>query len=259
MAIKRVLHGVAVTMVAVVFVSGGVFAAQDRDTMFQVATLDGLMAGLYDGLWTLSQIKARGDFGVGTFDRLDGEMIALDGKFYRVAVDGKVNLVAGKETTPFSCITFFDNDGSIAVPAGTGLNTLTSLLDSMLPTLNVYQAIRIDGEFTYMKTRSVPAQTKPYPPLGAVTQKQAVFEFNNVRGTMVGIRGPYYVKGANLPGYHFHFLTKDRRAGGHVLEVTTGAVKAIYDQTRDFRVVLPPSADFDKADFTAPAPVGHSE
>ncbi len=254
----RVLGLCLAVLVAVSLLSGGV-CARDRETMFQVATLDGLMAGLYDGSWTFNQLKAHGDFGIGTFDRLDGEMIALDGRFYRVAFDGKVNLVPGKETTPFSCITFFDNDGAIDIPAGTDLKSLPALLDSKLPTSNVYQAIRIDGVFSYVKTRSVPAQAKPYPPLAEVTPKQAVFEFSDVAGTVVGIRGPYYVKGANLPGYHFHFITKDRKAGGHVLDLTTGTVKAAYDETRNYTVIIPPSPDFDKSDFTMPAPTAHAE
>ncbi len=253
------IYGLCLVVLVAVSLLSGAVCAGDRETMFQVATLDGLMAGLYDGSWTFNQLKSHGDFGVGTFDKLDGEMIALDGKFYRVAVDGKVNLVPGKETTPFSCITFFDKDGTIDIPAGTDFKSLPALLDSKLPTTNVYQAIRIDGEFTYMKTRSVPAQAKPYPPLAEVTKKQAVFEFSNVTGTIVGIRGPYYVKGANLPGYHFHFITKDRKAGGHVLDLTIGTVKATYDETRNYTVIVPPSSDFDKTDFTVPPSTAHVE
>ena len=88
------------------------------------------------------------------------------------------------------------------------------------PPKTCFYAVMIQGEFSYVKTRSVPAQEKPYPPLAEVTKNQPTFEFTDVTGTMVGFRCPPYVTGINVPGYHLHFLTDDRTAGGHLLEFT---------------------------------------
>ena len=48
-----------------------------------------LLDGIYDGDFYMSEAKEHGDFGIGTFNRLDGELIGFDGEFYRLRSDGK--------------------------------------------------------------------------------------------------------------------------------------------------------------------------
>jgi len=43
--------------------------------MFQIGTFGALSAGRYDGIEPIGLLGKHGDFGVGTFDRLDCEMI----------------------------------------------------------------------------------------------------------------------------------------------------------------------------------------
>lgn len=93
-----------------------------------------------------------------------------------------------------------------------------------------------------MKTRSVPAQVKPYPKLAEVTEKQSIFEFDNIEGTIVGFYCPSYVDGINVPGYHLHFLTKDRNAGGHILDFTVENASVQVDYTPEFLMQLPDSS-----------------
>ena len=128
---------------------------------------------------------------------------------------------------------------------------LETFLDTVLPTENIFYAIKIDGTFSFMKTRSVPAQEKPYPPLAEVTPHQAVFEFENVEGTVIGFRCPDYVSGLNVSGYHLHFLTADRGEGGHVLELEIADAVASLDCTSAFTMVLPDEGTgFYTIDFT---------
>ncbi len=47
-----------------------------------------LLDGIYDGVISFEELKERGDFGIGTFDQLDGEMIAFDNEFYHLRSDG---------------------------------------------------------------------------------------------------------------------------------------------------------------------------
>ena len=56
--------------------------------LFQTSTIDALLGGNYEGDVSFAELRARGDFGLGTFDALDGEMVALDGDFYQVKADG---------------------------------------------------------------------------------------------------------------------------------------------------------------------------
>ena len=86
--------------------SGALQAAEPRQ-LFQTSTLQALMAGVYDGDLTFQALARHGDFGLGTFDALDGEMIALDGTFYQIKADGRVSPVAGAMKTPFAAVTFF--------------------------------------------------------------------------------------------------------------------------------------------------------
>ncbi|MCL6449529.1 MAG: acetolactate decarboxylase [Armatimonadetes bacterium] len=114
----------------------------------------------------------------------------------------------------------------------------------------MFYAIRIDGTFSYVKTRSVPEQAKPYPPLAEVTKNQPVFEMRNVRGTVAGFYCPPYVEGLNVPGYHLHFVAEDRRQGGHLLECSFQEGKVQMDQTREFYLTLLAGSDFAVADLT---------
>jgi len=106
------------------------------------------------------------------------------------------------------------------------------------------------GQFSFMKTRSVPAQSKPYPPLAEVTKTQPEFEFNNVEGEIVGFYCPAYAQGINVTGLHLHFLTADRTGGGHILafEITNATLEIGY--LSDYRLILPTSGDFLGSDFT---------
>lgn len=228
---------------------GVVHAADGRDVLMQVSTIDALMNGLYDGELAIGELKRHGDFGIGTFDALDGEMVVLDGQCYQVRGDGSVHVVGDARTTPFATVTFFDEDQTAAF-SNVDLAQLQQALDARLPTENLFYAIRMEGIFKKVRTRSVPAQTRPYRPLVEVTRTQPEFEFENVRGVMVGFRAPPFVKGVNVPGYHLHFLTEDRKAGGHVLEATIGEVAVTVDHTPDFYMQLPRSRAFQEVDLT---------
>ncbi|MEJ7871039.1 MAG: acetolactate decarboxylase, partial [Rubrobacteraceae bacterium] len=97
--------------------------------------------------------------------------------------------------------------------------------------------------FSYVRTRSVPRQRKPYPPLAEAVRDQPTFEFRDVRGSLVGFRFPDYVQGLNVSGYHFHFITGERDAGGHLLEcgITHGEIQ--IDHESDLNLELPTGVD----------------
>ena len=222
-----------------------------RETLVQISTMDALLSGVFDGVMTFGALEKYGDFGIGTFEGLDGEMVGFDHDFYQVKATGVAYPVSNAMKTPFACVTFFDSDREEKLPEGINYDQLQEFLDKILPTPNIFYAIRIDGTFAYMKTRSVPSQNKPYPPLAEVTKNQPVFEFNSVEGTMVGFRCPTYVDGVNVPGYHLHFLTKNKDAGGHVLELKVEKAVASMDYTWGFMMILPSEdSDFYRINLT---------
>ncbi len=231
--------------------AGEAAAPVGKETLTQVSTVDALLEGVYDGVMTYGTLGEYGDFGIGTFATLDGEMLAFDGNFYQVRSDGVAYPVADDMETPFAAVTFFNEDFQYAVPQGLDMPGFTAFLDDRLDTVNTFYAIRIDGTFSHVKTRSVPAQQKPYLPLAEIAATQPVFEFQDVTGTLVGFRCPEFVGGVNVPGYHLHFLTDDKSAGGHVLEFTVAQADVSVDVTRDFLMILPDSgSDFYSIDLT---------
>jgi acetolactate decarboxylase len=221
----------------------------NHDQLYQVSTLPALMEGLYDGETTFGDLKRHGDTGIGTFNRLDGEMIEVDGKSYQIKADGKAYPVDDKQKTPFAAVTFFEKDRSFSISKPMKLAELTAAIDQALPGKNIFYVLRIKGTFSYVKTRSVPAQVKPYPPLSEVVKDQPVFEHRDLQGVIVGIRCPAYVNGLNLPGYHLHFIDNQRTVGGHLLDAVISSGTVEIDDTYDFYLKLPPSGEFGKLDL----------
>lgn len=210
-----------------------------KETLLQVSTLDAILAAVYDGVMMVGTLREQGDFGIGTFNRLDGEMVMLGGKVFQIKDDGVAYPVPDEVTTPFATVTYFDVDRTKKLPEGISLSLFTQLMDEEIPTDNIFYAIKVEGTFSYMKTRSVPVQEKPYPPLVEVTEKQSVFVMENVKGTVVGFYCPPYVAGINMPGYHLHFITRDEKAGGHILDFKVAKATVEIDDTPAFLMLLP--------------------
>lgn len=221
-----------------------------RDTLTQISTIDALMTGIYDGEETLGSLRQKGDFGLGTFNALDGELILLDGQFYRATARGTVERPDMATKIPFAAVTFFDVDGTLPLDSGLNLEQFIAKTDKFLATPNIFYAIKITGTFQTMKVRSVPRQEKPYKPLNIVVKTQPVFDLKNVRGTVVGFRCPSYVKGINVPGYHLHFLSEDRKAGGHVLDFKVEKAVMEIDDTGELTLILPSDKAFQNADLS---------
>jgi acetolactate decarboxylase len=222
----------------------------ERETVSQVSTIGALMEGLYDPVVTVGDLLTYGDFGIGTFEGLDGEMVVLDGKCYQVKSDGVAYLKDDSAGVPFADVTFFDTDYEAEIASGTTLEQLKTKINDVLPTENIFYAVKIEGTFTYMQTRSVAGQEKPYPPLTDVTADQVVFDFNEVEGTIVGFYCPAYVEGVGVAGYHLHFITDGLDAGGHILNFTVKDATMYIDYTNEFYLILPgEGSDFYNTDF----------
>ena len=218
--------------------------------LFQTSTVDALLEGKYDGDMSFAELKGLGDFGLGTLDALDGEMIALDGEFFQVRADGRAYAIPGTSKTPFAVVTFFEPGVSRTLSAPTDFEALRAILDVLLGG-DACHAVRVNGHFGYVRTRSVPRQKKPYPPLAEVVQDQPTFEFADVSGSLVGFRFPGYSQGLNVAGYHLHFIDSDRSLGGHVLDFRLDSGELHVDGEGDLRLELPPGVDLPVPDTTA--------
>lgn len=211
------------------------------------------MAGVYDGERTYAEIKEYGDFGLGTFNALDGEMIEIEHQVFQIKADGIAYPVVDTMRTPFAVVTWFETDQQVTISESMNYEAFKIHLDTILPTLNIPYAIKMTGTFNYILTRSVPRQERPYPPLLDVMENQPTFEFEETEGVMLGFRLPVYMDVANAPGYHFHFITADRDAGGHVLEFQLLNITAEIDYTDAWHTILPGDDDFYQVDISSDA------
>jgi acetolactate decarboxylase len=233
--------------------SSSTSAAQDPETLTQVSTYPALQRGQFTGEVTYAQLAQVGDFGLGTFDGLDGEMIALDGVFYQAKADGSVRVADPSMTTPFADVSFFHGSQQLQLTTPlTNVEQLKGFLAQQLPSANRPYALKVSGTFPTLKFRSVPKQPLPYPQLTDAVAQQIVFEERNITGTLVGYTLPNYLSSVGLPGYHFHFISADRRRGGHVLDVSLTTATIDIDDLASVKLLIPQNATFQQTDFSQP-------
>ena len=222
-------------------------ASQDTETIYQVALLQSLTQGYYDGIIKVSELKEHGDTGIGTFEGVNGEMIVIDGKVYQALGDGSVKEAADDETVPFSNVTFFDSDVSVDLKDIKDMASFKTELDKTVKDKgkNMFYMVKVTGTFEKMYVRSEIKQEKPYKSLDkALETDQREFSYENITGTVVGLYCPDYMGGLNAAGWHFHFISDDRTKGGHILELSFKEAKAELDITPGFDMTLSDNGDF---------------
>ncbi|MBU6280325.1 MAG: acetolactate decarboxylase [Actinomycetales bacterium] len=190
--------------------------------LHQIGTYDALISPDYRGQNSLAPVLTSNAIGLGTFADLDGELVILAGIAYRVGTDGVPRQVAGSVRTPFAQAATFTPQRSGPIAPGTSCAQLAEAVNALVGRSGGLVAVRVRGTFADLITRSVPAQTEPYPSLAAVVATQTVFQLGRRNAVLVGFRqGPDFL-GVGAPGLHLHALTTDRTAGGHVLSCMAG-------------------------------------
>ncbi len=212
------------------------------------APVNALVEGLYREDARISDILTRGDFGLGTFNDLDGEMVVLDGQVHQLRSDGQAYDVMPDTRTPFACVTFFHPYSFEDIDYPLSYADLLVLFDRLLPSKNMIYAIRLDGLFDHVRTRSVPKQDS-YRPLVEVAREQAEFEFHTIEGSMAGFWTPHFMQSVAVPGYHLHFLTADKQHGGHLLECRPRRIRIGLQHLARVELELPITIDYMTANF----------
>jgi acetolactate decarboxylase len=218
--------------------------AQGARELYQSSTMGALLDGVYDGDVTIAEILRHGDFGLGTFNHLDGEMVILDGVCYHLHTDGSTTVAADSQLTPFAAVTRFRTDLTFEITESTNRVDAVAQIDSMIGSLNLMYAIRIDAAFSELRTRTVMAQSAPYPPFVKATESQAETHFADVTGTMAGFRLPDYDQGISVAGYHLHFLDENRKQGGHALDFQLSHATVSVCTLSDLHLSLPRTPEF---------------
>ena len=221
--------------------STGYAATADRENLAQVALLQSLAQGYFGGTVTVKDLRAMGDTGIGTFEGLNGEMIVLDGTVYQALGDGRVVVAPDTEIIPFANVTYFDNDISIKLSNIADKASLEKILNQAVKEQgeNSFYMVKLHTEFPSILFRSEYGSSKPYPTLvEALKGKQTEFTHKNIKGTLVGLYCPNYMGELNSVGWHFHFISDDRKHGGHILELAIKDGEIQLDKTDKFSMTL---------------------
>lgn len=221
-----------------------------RHSVFQTSLMSALLDGVYDGEMTIGDLLRHGDFGLGTFNALDGEMVVLDSVCYQLRGSGEASVADPGLRTPFAVVTHFVPTVTKDLPANLSRAQVASIVGELIPSENYLYAMRITGDFDWVRTRTAARQTKPYPPLRAATRNEPVKQFDDVSGIVAGFRTPLYEQGIGVPGGHVHFIDRDRRRGGHVLDYAIRQGSLELCLATDLHLALPLNKAFGRANLS---------
>jgi acetolactate decarboxylase len=222
---------------------------QPLHTLFSVSTSAALVEGLYQGALRISRLLEHGDFGIGTFINLDGEMVVLEGIAYQIAAGNAVRIAPPDTLIPYAVVTRFKEEVSKNEATFGSFNEAAGLCDAMRASENLFYAFRIDGKFDTVSAR-VMRPVGHGTGLASAAQGQEELTFQKVTGTIVGLWTPGYASSFSVPGYHFHFISDDRIRGGHVLNCAASRASIRACSIADLHVALPETAEFLRADLS---------
>lgn len=220
-----------------------------KDEIFFASVNYSILKGQYDGVISIDSLKAYGDFGLGSEEKLASELVLIDGKSYGVPASGEAAVMSDNAKIAFAAVKFFRPERQVHASDLTDLDALQKFIDEKIDQ-NLFIAIRIDGVFNSIEFRSFVEQDKPYQPIDNV--KENKFRYENIRGTMVGFFTPKSSQVLNSPNYHFHFIDDERKTGGHILNCNIKKATIALDYTKELHVLLPPRETVKDIDLNQP-------
>ncbi|MBQ9383459.1 MAG: acetolactate decarboxylase [Ruminiclostridium sp.] len=222
---------------------------KDAGKMFQVSTLQALALGYSRAVINVAGLMRHGDIGLGTFEDVDGEMIVIDGHCYRADEKGDVSTADDEIGVPFSSVSFFKSCRSCELGSIGSIEKLKEQLDLRIEEefeLNSMHIVRIDGSFGRVCARSESGYKAHHVTLkDALSKTQRDFFFDDINGTLVCVYYPDYMDGINASGWHLHFISEDRKKGGHVFDVSMKKGTAYFDTITSIELTLPHGPAFD--------------
>ncbi len=205
---------------------------------------------IFEGDLTVKEMKAQGDLGLGSYTKLIGEMVMLDGIPYMIDEQGVVTVPPDDKKLVYVNATFFDNDLSFEIPQVPNYEELRKIIKAQLPSKNYFYAFKVHGSFENMKLGGVPPQEPPFTKgLDELLPIRPIFHKDQVDGTLVGFYCPAFIGDINVEGFHFHFISDDHTFGGHALEFSAKDLHVEIDRITEYQFVVPSSPEFENVEF----------
>jgi len=222
--------------------------SQTPDVFYQYSIWFAFVNKIFDGDLKVSKLKSKGDIGLGSFDFLEGELVMLDGVAYMIPESGEVRIGEDHEEIVYADATFFDEDGSFSMEGPTDFESFKAALDGEMKSPHYFYAYKVHGNFDYVKLGGVPQVERPFSDgLDVLLPRRPVFETENISGTLVGFYCPDFIGDINARGHHFHFISDDRKWGGHMMEFkNSDGFTVPFDEIHSYAFDLPASTDFEQ-------------
>lgn len=222
------------------------------DAVHQLSLAHVLLDGGYDGVATLGEALAAGDHGLGTVDKLDGELVVVDGQPWRVDWQGRAEVMPPETRTPFVVVSTLDSPRTVRL-RDRSRDEVIDAIEELAHDPGAVLSVRLEGSFNHVLVRSVPAQQPPYRPYVEVCQTDEVrWEHRPFHGVFVGFRFPDLSPGATIPGLHLHGLDRLRTTGGHNHDLHVRDAVLSVGISRELTVQLPERSMMDLLETPAP-------
>jgi acetolactate decarboxylase len=217
--------------------------------IYQASTLQALALGYTRPVITVRELLEHGDTGLGTFENVDGEMIVLDGICYQATTDGSIIRTEDSAGVPFAVAGFVKDGRKFKIEEKQDIDAIKLELTLRIEEdfgLNSIHVARIDGLFKSIHARAGAPYRSHHVSLKDILSKtQKDFCFENIYGTLVCVYYPDYMDGINAAGWHMHFLSKDRKLGGHVFKASMSSGECRLQKMDRIEIQLPREAAFD--------------
>lgn len=217
--------------------------------IYQVSTIQALMLGYSRSVISVSELLEHGNTGLGTFTDVDGEMIVLDGICYRALENGSIEIAEPDRGVPFSTVCTMKKTAPIKFGRTKDIAALKTSLNNIIDShfgLNSMHMARIDGEFEVVDARSESGYRSAHVELKTILGKtQRAMKFENIKGTLVCVYFPDYLDGINASGWHMHFISEDRRFGGHIFDIVMKSGEGQISKIDSIELKLPDEPIFD--------------
>ena len=221
----------------------------DNNCMYQVSTLQALALGYTRSVVRTDELLSHGNTGLGTFEDVNGEMIVVDRHCYQAAEDGSITEMPPDIGVPFASVANLQGDRVFTLSEIPDIEHLKMELNLKIEEdfgLNSMHIAKIEGDFERVDARSESAYRSHHVELKDILGKtQKSFCFEQIRGTMVCIYYPDYMDGINAPGWHLHFISEDRKWGGHVFDLQMRRGEVFLDKISRIEIQLPSEPAFD--------------
>jgi alpha-acetolactate decarboxylase len=196
----------------------------------QLDVITDLIHGNYESITTVSEAFAHSHTGLGVADRLDGEIISIDGVTWRIPATG-IPVIAGPDLgLPFAISAAGGTPLKQDLVAGMSESDIAIFIADLVKSTNdgrhSIAAVRVEGVFENVLLRSEHRQKPPFRHLDEVLRDEVQFPFDSWSGTLAGFMFPRNDVTSDessevIPGLHLHGISRDYTSGGHLHHATT--------------------------------------